>query len=94
MEADQKEIYYLVAPSREVAEKSPYMEAFANTKREVLFVYSAIDDFVMSNIKKFEDRKLRSAEDKDLDVGGGEDEEDEKGEEEEKVRFMKRVRRT
>jgi len=84
MEADQKEIYYLVAPSREVAEKSPYMEAFANTKREVLFVYSAIDDFVMSNLQKFEDRKLRSAEDKDLDVGGGEDEEDEKGEEEEK----------
>jgi HSP90 family molecular chaperone len=73
MEAAQQEIYYLVAPSREVAERSPYMEAFANTKREVLFVYSAIDDFVMSNLDKFEDRKLRSAEDKDLDVGQGDD---------------------
>ena len=32
------------------------MEAFEDTSREVLFVYSAIDDFVMSNLDKFEDR--------------------------------------
>ena len=82
MEASQKEIYYLVAPSREVAERSPYMEAFEGTKSEVLFVYSAIDDFVMSNLDKFEDRKLRSVEDKDLDLGG-EGKEGEDGEESE-----------
>jgi len=70
---DQKEIYYLCAPSCELALDSPYLEAFEKSDREVIFVYTAIDDFVMSNLNKFQDRAIVSAEKGDLDVGGKEE---------------------
>jgi hypothetical protein len=50
---EQKHIYYLVAPSREAALQSPYYETFKKHKKEVLFLYNTIDDFVMSNVKEF-----------------------------------------
>ena len=50
---EQKHIYYLVAPSREAALQSPYYETFKKHKKEVLFLYNTIDDFVFSNIKEF-----------------------------------------
>jgi TNF receptor-associated protein 1 len=50
---EQKEIFYLVAPSREAALSSPYYETFKKHNREVLFLYNAIDDFVMGNLKQF-----------------------------------------
>jgi HSP90 family molecular chaperone len=58
---ETKDIYYLFAPTRELALQSPYMEAFAKSKREVIFIYTAIDDFVMANLKTFEGRELLSA---------------------------------
>ena len=58
---EQKDIYYLFAPSRELALQSPYMEAFGEDGREVIFIYTAIDDFVMANLKAFEGRDLVSA---------------------------------
>jgi HSP90 family molecular chaperone len=76
---DQKEIYYLCAPSRELAIQSPYLEAFEKAGKEVIFVYSAIDDFVMANLEKFQGRKIISAEKGDLDLG----DKNEKAEEEE-----------
>ena len=48
----QEKIYYLLAPDRAMAEASPYYEAFKKSGTEGLFLYSAIDDFVM-NKKKF-----------------------------------------
>ncbi len=65
---EQKEIYYLCSPSREAALESPYLEAFEKSDREVIFVYSTIDEFVMSNLAKFQDRKIVSVEKGDLDV--------------------------
>ena len=65
---DQKEIYFLCAPTRELCLASPYMEAFEGSGREVVFVYTAIDDFVMSNLRTFEDRELVTAEKGGLSV--------------------------
>jgi len=65
---DQKEIYYICAPSRQAAEDSPYFEIFLKTDKEVLFVYSAMDEFVMSNLEMFQQRKIVSAEGADVDV--------------------------
>ena len=59
---EQKEIYYLVAPSRAAALKSPYYETFKKHNKEVLFLFNAIDDFVMSNLKTYSGRTLTSAE--------------------------------
>ena len=71
---EQKDIYYLFAPSRELALQSPYMEGFAKSKREVIFVYSAIDDFVMANLKEFEGRNLVSADRSEVDLPKSDDE--------------------
>jgi HSP90 family molecular chaperone len=56
---EQKHIYYLVAPSREAALQSPYYETFRKHKKEVLFLYNSIDDFVMGNLKEFAGERLR-----------------------------------
>ena len=47
---DHKKIYYLTAPSRELAERSPYFEIFRKTNTEIIFCYTDIDDFVMTNL--------------------------------------------
>jgi len=65
---EQKDIYYLFAPSRELALQSPYMEGFSKTKREVIFIHSAIDDFVMANLKTFEGRNLVSIDSSEVDL--------------------------
>ncbi|KAH9082527.1 hypothetical protein Ae201684P_009850 [Aphanomyces euteiches] len=65
---DQNEIYYLCAPSRELALQSPYYEAFKKTKKEVLLVYHSMDDFVMNSVGEFNGRKVVSAEAAKLDV--------------------------
>ncbi|CAH0479771.1 unnamed protein product [Peronospora belbahrii] len=67
---DQNEIYYLCAPTRKIAESSPYFEAFKKMNKEVLFVYSPIDDFVMTNVAEFNGRKVISAEHAKVDIDG------------------------
>jgi len=65
---EQKNIYYLVAPSREAALQSPYYETFKKHGIEVLFLYTTIDDFAMANIKNFGGRPLISAETSSVDL--------------------------
>lgn len=68
MRPEQKDIYYLCAPTRDAALNSPYLEAFEKANVEVLFMYTAIEDFVMANLEKYEGRKLVSAEKSDIDL--------------------------
>lgn len=68
LRTEQDEIYYLTAPSREAAAMSPYLEAFEKANVEVIFIYSAIDDFVMANIGTYEGRQLVSVEKSDIDL--------------------------
>src|SRR5690349_8255815 len=68
MPADQKEIFYLLAPSREAAETSPYFEVFAARKYEVLFFYDASDEFVMDHLRQFEGKNVQSAERAELKI--------------------------
>jgi TNF receptor-associated protein 1 len=42
---------------------SPYYETFKKHNKEVLFLYNTIDDFVMSNLRNYGGRPLKSAED-------------------------------
>jgi len=65
---DQDRIYYLHAPTRELALASPYYEQFKQAKRECLFVYNAIDDFVMTNLGEHNGRKIVPAEQADFGV--------------------------
>ena len=66
---DQKEIYYLYAPSRDSIEKGPYLETFKVNNIEVLFLYDPIDEFVMNHLNEFEGKKLVAADSSEVDLG-------------------------
>ena len=68
MPAEQKEIFYLIAPNREAAENSPYFEVFRARKFEVLFLYDPWDEFVMDHLHTFEEKPVRPAEKADLNL--------------------------
>lgn len=65
MPESQKDIYYLVGPSRAALEAGPYLEGFEARKLEVLFCHEAIDDYVMSNAGVFEGKRLVAADSAD-----------------------------
>jgi molecular chaperone HtpG len=68
MGSEQKEIYYLYAPSRSAIETGPYLETLKSRGLEVLFLYEPIDEFVMNHLNEFDGKKLVSADSADLDV--------------------------
>jgi len=68
MKEGQKAIYYFNGPSREVIEVGPYLEAFRSSDIEVLYTHEPIDDFVMTNLQEFEDKKLLSADQANLEL--------------------------
>lgn len=77
MGEDQKDIYYLNGRTREEIENGPYMKAFNKEDIEVLYLYQPADDFVMSSLIEFEEKKLVSADSADIDLPK-DDKEDEK----------------
>jgi molecular chaperone HtpG len=68
MPEEQKEIYYLFAPSRESIETGPYLEAFKARQMEVLFHYEPVDEFVMNHLHEVDGKKLVSADSADIQV--------------------------
>lgn len=66
MGADQKEIYYLLGPSRDSIESGPYLEGFKARGLEVLFCFEAVDEYVMNNLREFEEKKLVAADHADV----------------------------
>lgn len=68
MPEEQKEIYYLLAPSRESAEASPYYEVFREKKWEVLFLTDPRDEFVMDHLSIFAEKRLVAAEKAEVSV--------------------------
>jgi len=66
MGAEQKEIYYLVGPNRAALETGPYLEGFKARNLEVVFCYEAVDEYVMSNVREFDGKKLTAADHADV----------------------------
>mmetsp|Transcript_13131 Transcript_13131/g.15150 ORF Transcript_13131/g.15150 Transcript_13131/m.15150 type:complete len:743 (-) Transcript_13131:149-2377(-) len=72
----QDKIYYLAAPTKELAEASPYYEVFKSNKIEVLFLHSTLDDFSLGNLRQYEGREFVSAESGKVDLEFKKDEKD------------------
>ncbi len=62
MKAGQRDIYYLAAPSRQLAESSPYFEALKKKDVEILFCYEPYDELVLMQLQQFDKKKLTSVE--------------------------------
>ncbi len=73
MQEGQSEIYYINGPSRIAIENGPYVEMFKKREVEILYTLDPIDDFVLSHLGRFDDKKLVSADQADLRLPGPED---------------------
>jgi len=68
MKEEQKEIYFLYAPSRASIESGPYLETFSVGNIEVLFLYEPIDEFVMNHLQEFDGKKLVAADSSEVSL--------------------------
>ncbi|XP_068605610.1 heat shock protein 75 kDa, mitochondrial [Brachionichthys hirsutus] len=62
MKAGTRNINYLCAPNRHLAEHSPYFEAMKQKDMEVLFCYEQFDELTLLHLREFDKKKLISVE--------------------------------
>lgn len=74
MSEGQDKIYYIAAESFETAKNSPHLEVFRKKGIEVLLLHDRIDEWAISHLTEFKDKKVVSITQGDLDLGELEDE--------------------
>ncbi|MGH0148620.1 UNVERIFIED_CONTAM: hypothetical protein FKN15_013378 [Acipenser sinensis] len=62
MKAGTRNIHYLCAPNRHLAEHSPYYEAMRKKDMEVLFCFEQFDELTLLHLREFDKKKLISVE--------------------------------
>lgn len=62
MKEGQRDIYYLAAPSRQLAETSPYFEAVQARDVEVLFCLEPYDELLLAQLRQFSRKNITSVE--------------------------------
>jgi molecular chaperone HtpG len=65
---DQKEIFYLTGPSREVIESGPYLEAFKARGLEVAFFTDPVDAYVLQSLTEYSEKKLVAADRAEIEL--------------------------
>ena len=73
MKEGQKDIYYLLAPSLAAAAASPHLEAFRKKGVEVLLLGDDVDNWMISNLREFDGKRLQSVAQGTADLGPLED---------------------
>ena len=78
MKPGQERIYYVIAESIPAARSSPYIEKLKERGLEVLLLAERVDEWVMGQLDKFQDKSFKDAARGDLELGTLESEEDKK----------------
>ena len=95
MKPDQERIYYVIAESIAAARSSPYIEKLKERGLEVLLLAERVDEWVMGQVDKFEEKRFKDASRGDLELGKLETEDDKKqhdAEVKESTDLLKRVK--
>lgn len=87
MKPEQQSIYYITGDSKKKLENSPFLEEAKRRGVEVLFMVDPIDEYVMQQVKDFEDKKFVCLTKEGVKFE--ESEEEKKRREEEKASFEK-----
>merc|ERR1712004_383171 len=75
MKEGQKDIYFITGESKASVAQSPFVETLKKKGYEVLYLIDPIDEYVIQQLKDFEEKKLRNCSKEGLDL---EDDDDEK----------------
>ena len=70
MQANQTNIYYISAPSKDIAVSSPYFEQYKEHNLEVIVLTEQIDEFVVQHLENFKKFKLQNIETFDATLDG------------------------
>lgn len=85
MKEGQKDIYYITGESRAAVASSPFIETLKKRGYEVLYLVDPIDEYMVQQMKDYDDKKLKSVTKEGLDLDDSEEEK--KRKEEEKAKF-------
>merc|ERR1712054_314220 len=85
MKEGQKDIYYITGESRAQVATSPFVETLKNKGYEILYLVDPIDEYMVQQMKDYDEKKLKSVTKEGLDIDETEDEK--KRREEEKAKF-------
>ena len=69
MKAGQDRIFYITADSLAAARHSPHLEIFRKKGIEVLLLHDRVDEWVVSHLAEFDDKRLESVAKGNLDLG-------------------------
>merc|ERR1712183_634425 len=84
MKEGQKDIFFITGESLAAVTASPLIEGLKRKGLEVLYLIDPIDEYVIQQLKDFEEKKLKNCSKEGLDI---EDEDDKKKLEEQKAAF-------
>merc|ERR1712217_605609 len=84
MKEGQKDIYFITGESLAAVGASPFIEGLKRKGLEVLYLIDPIDEYVIQQLKDFEEKKLKNCSKEGLDIA---DEDDKKKLEEQKAAF-------
>jgi len=73
MAEKQEVIYYITADSSAAAKNSPHLEVFKKKDIEVLLLTDRVDEWLVSHLTEYKDKKIQSVTKGDLDLGDLED---------------------
>ncbi|MCF6355431.1 MAG: molecular chaperone HtpG [Candidatus Polarisedimenticolaceae bacterium] len=82
MKEGQEKIYYITADSMPAARHSPHLEVFRKKGIEVLLMIDRVDEWLVSHLMEYKEKRLQSVAKGELDLGELEDQEEKKEHEE------------
>jgi len=82
MQPEQDKVYYITGESYNAVKNSPHLELFKKKGIEVLLMFDRVDEWMMSFLNEYAEKKLVSVAKGDVDLGKLEDKEEQKKAEE------------